>query len=87
MTVGLCFNTFSQGKMPAGPETGKPISAEDAARIALNIGAKMPSFELTDATGKTVTSKSLLKQGNLVVVFYRGAWCPYCNLYLHNLQT
>jgi len=27
-----------------------------------------------------------LKQANLVVVFYRGSWCPFCNFYLRNLQ-
>ncbi len=64
----------------------KAVSAEDAAKTALNVGAKMPSFSLKDANGKTVGSRDLLKQGSLVVVFYRGSWCPFCNLYLRNLQ-
>lgn len=64
----------------------KSISAEDAAKTALNIGAKMPSFTLNDSLGKPVSSADLLKQGHLVVVFYRGAWCPFCNAYLHKLQ-
>ncbi len=46
----------------------------------------MPAFSLKDANGKTVESRDLLKQDNLVVVFYRGSWCPFCNLYLRNLQ-
>jgi peroxiredoxin len=46
----------------------------------------MPSFALKDIDGKTVSSDELLKKGNLVVVFYRGAWCPFCNLYLNKLQ-
>lgn len=61
-------------------------SAEDAAKSGLNVGASMPAFSLKDSTGKFVSSKDLLKQGNLVVVFYRGSWCPFCNLYLRNLQ-
>ncbi len=64
----------------------KFVSASDAAKNALNVGAKMPEFKLKDANGKTVESRDLLKQGNLVVVFYRGSWCPYCNLYLRSLQ-
>jgi len=64
----------------------KIISADDAAKKALNVGAKMPAFSLKDANGKTIESDDLLKQGNLVVVFYRGSWCPFCNLYLRNLQ-
>lgn len=62
------------------------VTVEDAAKSALNVGAKMPSFTLNDSLGKAVTSKELLKQGNLVVVFYRGAWCPFCNTYLNKLQ-
>lgn len=46
----------------------------------------MPAFDLKDSTGKSVSSKDLLKEGNLVLVFYRGSWCPFCNLYLRNLQ-
>src|SRR5262249_48140337 len=43
--------------------------------------------ELKDAGGKTVKSSDLLKEGNMVLVFYRGSWCPFCNTYLHKLQT
>ena len=67
-------------------QSAKFVSVEDAAKTALNVGAKMPSFTLNDAFGKQITSKDLLKQGNLVLVFYRGAWCPFCNKYLHELQ-
>ena len=86
----LCFNALSQ-KSPtnAGKTSGsikKFVSAEDAAKSALNVGATMPAFSLKDSTGKTVESRDLLKQGNLVIVFYRGSWCPFCNLYLRNLQ-
>ncbi|MGE0246577.1 MAG: peroxiredoxin-like family protein [Pyrinomonadaceae bacterium] len=67
-------------------ETEKIVTDQDAVKNALNVGAKMPSFSLKDIGGKTVTSDELLKKGNLIVVFYRGAWCPFCNLYLQNLQ-
>lgn len=62
------------------------VTVEDAAKSALNVGAKMPAFTLNDPLGKSVSSNDLLKQGNLVVVFYRGAWCPFCNKYLNTLQ-
>lgn len=55
-------------------------------KTALNVGDKMPAFELPDAHGQMVSSDELLADGALVIVFYRGAWCPYCNLYLHALQ-
>lgn len=61
------------------------VSPADAAKKALNVGAKAPAFELKDSNGKLVSSSDLLKQGNLVVTFYRGAWCPFCNTYLRKL--
>lgn len=64
----------------------KIVTDADAVKNALNVGAKIPNFELSDSTGKTVSSKDLLKDGNLVIVFYRGAWCPFCNTYLRSLQ-
>ena len=85
------FNARSQeskmsGGMIRGNAAQKVVSADHVAKNALNVGAKMPSFKLKDSTGKIVESRDLLKQGNLVVVFYRGSWCPFCNLYLRNLQ-
>lgn len=72
---------------PVNPAPAKTtVTEQDAVNNALKPGAKMPSFALSDIDGKTVRSDELLKKGNLVVVFYRGAWCPFCNLYLQNLQ-
>ena len=89
LAFALSFNARSQETVTNGAKTldkNKIVSADDAAKNALNVGAKMPSFSLKDSNGKTVNSDDLLKQGNLVVVFYRGSWCPFCNLYLRNLQ-
>lgn len=49
-------------------------------------GDKMPDFVLYNALGKKVYSDLLLKRGPLVINFYRGGWCPYCNLELKALQ-
>lgn len=67
-------------------DASKIVTVEEAAKTALNVGAVMPEFTLNDSLGKSVMSSELLKKGNLVVVFYRGAWCPFCNKYLHTLQ-
>jgi peroxiredoxin len=68
-------------------QDAKIATAEDAAKSALNVGAKAPSFSLKDSTGTVIESRDLLKKGNIVLVFYRGSWCPFCNTYLHKLQT
>ena len=41
---------------------------------ALNVGETLPSFELVAETGQMIRSEELLKQGNLVLTFYRGVW-------------
>ncbi|MFH2112899.1 MAG: peroxiredoxin-like family protein [Spirochaetota bacterium] len=53
---------------------------------AVSIGSAIPHFELPNATGEYVSSMELLAKGPMVIAFYRGAWCPYCNLELQNLQ-
>lgn len=52
----------------------------------LKLGETAPDFMLPDPSGKKVSLASLLKQGPVVLVFYRGAWCPYCNMHLHALN-
>lgn len=50
-------------------------------------GDRFPHFSLPDATGRTVSSTSLLADSDsLLVTFYRGEWCPFCNLALVALQ-
>jgi peroxiredoxin len=46
-----------------------------------------PSFSLKDPEGNIVSSDKLLKKGSLVVGFYRGVWCPYCNMELQALEA
>lgn len=52
----------------------------------LNLDDKAPNFKANDQSGKSVDLKSLLTKGPVVLVFYRGQWCPYCNRYLSALQ-
>lgn len=63
------------------------LIASGAAGRALKAGDKAPVFTLNDPDGKAVSSASLLAAGPLVVSFYRGVWCPYCNMELQALQA
>ncbi|RTE67445.1 AhpC/TSA family protein [Amphritea opalescens] len=54
---------------------------------AIDIGDKAPEFSLPDADGQSVSLADLLKHGPLIVTFYRGSWCPYCNLQLRALSA
>lgn len=53
---------------------------------ALKSGEKAPAFELPDGDGQLWRSADLLRNGPLVIVFYRGRWCAYCNTQLVALQ-
>ncbi len=53
---------------------------------AVNVGQKAPDFSLPDQVGDTVSLDSVLQRGPAVVVFYRGEWCPYCDLTLRAYQ-
>lgn len=50
----------------------------------LKVGDVAPDFDLQDAEGETFSLYSALENGDVAVVFYRGAWCPICNRYLNN---
>ena len=52
----------------------------------LKTGDKAPEFNLKNQDGKMVSSEELLKKGPLIITFYRGVWCPYCNTDLANLK-
>ena len=53
---------------------------------AVQVGQKAPDFELNNAKGETVKLSTLLASGPVVLTWYRGGWCPYCNITLAALQ-
>ncbi len=63
------------------------LIASRAADHALRKDNIAPLFVLNDARGSPVSSSDLLRHGPLILTFYRGVWCPYCNLELQALQS
>src|SRR6059058_5631306 len=57
-----------------------------AVENALKEGARAPDFTLPDARGNAVRLSHLIRQGPVVMTFYRGQWCPYCHLALRAYQ-
>lgn len=55
-------------------------------KSAKNVGDMAPNFTLKNALGKEVSLQSYLQEGPVVLVWYRGGWCPYCNINLNYLQ-
>lgn len=85
------FYDSRQEQIPADIRAVMGRAAQDLADSgqadrALSVGAKAPSFTLPSATGQDVALDELLAEGPVVLTFYRGAWCPYCNIALRSLQ-
>ena len=89
------YNAQARSRLPAHPDDDLPrqltspiahLIASGAAERALTEGNRAPEFTLPNALGQPVTLSRLLRDGPVVITFYRGAWCPYCNLELHAYQ-
>jgi peroxiredoxin len=63
------------------------LIASGAANHARKAGEVAPAFVLNAPDGQTISAAELLTRGPLVVSFYRGVWCPYCNMELQALQA
>lgn len=64
----------------------RDIGSSGVLNTALKVGATAPDFDLPDATGKSVSLRSMLASGPVVLTWYRGGWCPFCNIQLHEYQ-
>lgn len=85
-------NSASAGQLP--PEVVATFARDREAWLAkgpppsaVAVGDVLSDFTLPDATGRDVSLTDLISDGPLVLVFYRGGWCPYCNLALHQYQS
>lgn len=86
------LNAASAGRLPA--EVLETFTRDQAAwrakgrpSEAIAVGDVLSDFTLPDATGLDVSLSELIADGPAVLVFYRGGWCPYCNIALHQYQS
>ncbi len=63
------------------------LEAQGLADQAVQAGETAPDFVLPNAVGEGVRLSVRLAAGPVVLSFYRGGWCPYCNLELQALQS
>ena len=63
------------------------LAASGITDTSLPVGAAAPDFTLPGVNGEQVSLAKLLTDGPVVLAFYRGGWCPYCNLELRALQA
>ncbi|MCO6473856.1 MAG: peroxiredoxin-like family protein [Melioribacteraceae bacterium] len=66
----------------------KDIVASSAEEVCpINIGDKVPSVNLRDIDGEEINLRDITRDKKSILIFYRGGWCPYCNLHLSELQN
>ena len=62
------------------------LKARNIEEDSIDTGDTFPDFSLPNTNNEIVALKELLKNGKVIVAFFRGSWCPYCNLELKALQ-
>ncbi|WP_282115057.1 peroxiredoxin-like family protein [Pseudoalteromonas arctica] len=85
------YNVQKDAKLPADVlalmnTTNEELIAQHIKDNALQIGQKVESFSLANHKGENIELADLLKKGPVIISFYRGGWCPYCNLELKALN-
>jgi len=87
------FEQRTRSRQKFGPERAaiveaatEALVAEISARPRLAVGDMAPDFTLPNALGNPVNLADRLADGPVVLAFYRGGWCPYCNIQLRALQ-
>ena len=63
------------------------LEEEHTSPLKLASGDTAPDFSLSNAVNETVKLYDVLKENRVVLTFYRGTWCPYCNLALAQYQS
>jgi peroxiredoxin len=87
------ITAFNTDLAKRAPDAAKALAVEveivvgsGAGSGALRVGASAPDFTLPNAARRPISLATLLKAGPVVVTFYRGQWCPYCDLQLRAFQ-
>ena len=91
LSLLFCFTCVAQAevRLPATPAenavTAEEVLGTNEDNLGLRPGSKIPEFTINSITGDAVTLSDLLKNAPVLVVFYRGGWCPYCNFQVREL--
>lgn len=78
----LLYTTYCTAQSPIG----WGIDESGHVPVGLKVGSNAPEFTAKDVNGNIVSLLELTQKGSVVLLFYRGQWCPVCNRYLSNFQ-
>jgi peroxiredoxin len=74
------------GSLPADSPQGGPVADSPEHVHPLGVGDLAPDGALRNLDGKSVDLRNLIQAKPTVLIFYRGSWCPYCNLQMEQLM-
>ncbi|VAW69650.1 AhpC/Tsa family protein GSU0066 [hydrothermal vent metagenome] len=84
--IGQLKGMFPEDKFAVFNNDANQLAQAHVSPLSVKRGDLAPDFSLPDVEGNSVKLQDLLAAGPLVLTFYRGVWCPYCNLHLKLLQ-
>lgn len=77
---------YSEEKKQSYKRGIEAVVASNIESTALQVGDRAPNFILKNRFGDDATLKGYLSNGPVILTWYRGGWCPYCNISLRHLQ-
>jgi peroxiredoxin len=86
-SVGAFISSLPEDDAKIVGASFEKLHSSHTGESALSVGEIAPNFTLPDATGEVFTLHDKLNEGPLVLSFYRGGWCPFCNLELQAIQA
>jgi peroxiredoxin len=86
-TLDALREAMSEDAMVAYKEILQRFDSQILGKRALRVGDLMPEFVLPNAEGKLISSAQLLSEQSLIISFYRGSWCQYCEPVLRALDS
>ena len=82
-----CYESTPPHFRQARQDAIDDLVSSGIAERAIHAGDYAPEFRLRDPDGKTISFSTILNSGPVIIVFYRGGWCPYCKLDLRAIQA
>jgi peroxiredoxin len=86
-TVGAFMSSLPDDDAQIVGASFEKLHASHTGEKAIAVGEIAPDFTLPGATGELINLHNKLNEGPVVLSFYRGGWCPFCNLELQALQA
>lgn len=87
LSVILLFTIFTAAKGNTMQEEGKSAAKNANEICPVKISEEIPGANLQTIEGEEINIRDVVKGTKAIIIFYRGGWCPFCNLQLSQLKN